>query len=62
MTETAHLWNHEEVQLREYQEEIYQRAVKEDLLVILATSLGKTFIGAKLISHILVKKTEIPFI
>jgi ERCC4-related helicase len=44
----ANLWKADAPELREYQESIYRRAINENVLVVIPTGLGKTFIAAKL--------------
>ena len=49
----CNLWDYNYRQLREYQQTIYERAVKENLLVVIPTGLGKTLIAARLAAHFL---------
>jgi len=53
MTESLELWKEQAPQLREYQEQIYQKAKEQNYLVVIPTGLGKTFIAAKLAAHML---------
>ena len=48
MTETCELWKPDAPQLRDYQQSIYERAKETDLLVVIPTGLGKTYIAAML--------------
>ncbi|MHA1522588.1 MAG: DEAD/DEAH box helicase family protein [Promethearchaeota archaeon] len=45
------LWIASDLNLREYQQKIVDRAQKEHLLVVIPTGLGKTLIGAKLMDY-----------
>jgi ERCC4-related helicase len=47
------LWNTAKVQLREYQQKIFERAKKENLMVVIPTGLGKTYIAARLGAYLI---------
>ena len=51
--QTKPLWKKDAPSLRKYQQQIYERATKEDLLVVIPTGLGKTYIAARLAAHVL---------
>ncbi|MHA1619716.1 MAG: helicase-related protein, partial [Promethearchaeota archaeon] len=55
--DTPTLWNSDEVELREYQQVIFERAKSDNLMVVIPTGLGKTYIAARLGVYFLEKTT-----
>jgi Fanconi anemia group M protein len=51
------LWNTDKVELREYQQKIFERAKNDHLMVVIPTGLGKTYIAARLGAYFLEKTT-----
>jgi Fanconi anemia group M protein len=47
------IWKEDKIQLREYQQKIFERAKKENLMVVIPTGLGKTYIAARLGAYFL---------
>ena len=43
---SSNIWKEDKIQLREYQQKIYERAKRENLMVVIPTGLGKTYIAA----------------